>query len=84
VGVAEFDGSIYNPEGISPKELFEYKRRSTTKGVKGYPGSKSFEDEEAIYQSWYFFSYVVISSFPQPSRNLLMLTMPLDSKQNLS
>jgi glutamate dehydrogenase (NAD(P)+) len=53
VGVAEFDGSIYNPEGISPQQLNDYKKRSSTKGVKGYPGSKSFDDESAIYQNWY-------------------------------
>lgn len=71
VGVAEFDGSIYNPEGISPQELFEYKRRSVTKGVKGYPGSKSYENDEAIYQEAYFRSYVEISSFRLHLRNRL-------------
>lgn len=52
VGVAEFDGSIYNPEGISPKELQQFKNLSKNKGVKGYPGCKSFDDEAAIYQKW--------------------------------
>jgi glutamate dehydrogenase (NAD(P)+) len=49
VGVAEIDGSIYNPEGINPGELMSYKRLK--KGVKGFPGAtKYFEDEAAIYQ----------------------------------
>ncbi len=40
--MAEFDGSIYNPEGINPKDLLNYKSQSKTKGVKGFPGSKYF------------------------------------------
>lgn len=53
IGVAQFDGSIYNPEGINPDDLQQYKSRSTTKGVKNYAGAKSFDTEEAIYQQAY-------------------------------
>ena len=49
VGVAEFDGSIYNEDGIHPDELFEHKMKS--KGVKDFPGAKYFENEDAIYQN---------------------------------
>ena len=49
IGVAEFDGSIYDESGINPLDLNQYKQRSKTKGVRGYPGAKSFEDESAIY-----------------------------------
>ena len=49
IGVAEFDGSIYDKEGINPNDLDLYKKRSKTKGVKGYPGAKNFDDESAIY-----------------------------------
>lgn len=49
MGVAEWDGSIYNPEGIDPDDLFNYKKNR--KGIKGYPkGGKYFEDEGAIYE----------------------------------
>ena len=52
IGVAEFDGSIYNPEGIHPKDLLNHKSQSKTKGVKYFPGSKYYEDESAIYEKW--------------------------------
>ena len=35
IGVAEFDGSIYDENGINPKDLNSYKMRSKTKGVRG-------------------------------------------------
>jgi glutamate dehydrogenase (NAD(P)+) len=53
IGVAEYDGSIYNPEGINPNDLNTFKTQSKTKGVKGFPGSKQFADESAIYEQWY-------------------------------
>lgn len=28
VGVAEFDGSIYNPDGINPDDLFKWKEKN--------------------------------------------------------
>lgn len=49
VGVAEWDGSIFEPNGIDPDELNNYK--TTKKGIKGFPkASQFFEDESAIYQ----------------------------------
>lgn len=36
VGVAEFDGSIYNEEGIDPDSLNDYKKSKGT--IKGFPG----------------------------------------------
>lgn len=35
VGIAEQDGSIYDPNGIDPEDLHAYK--TTKKGIKGYP-----------------------------------------------
>lgn len=55
IGVAEFDGSILDENGINPVDLHQYKLRSKTKGVYGYPGAKSFEDESAIYEQCDFF-----------------------------
>lgn len=40
VGVAEFDGSIYNEEGIDPEKLNDYKTQN--KGVANFPGCKTF------------------------------------------
>jgi glutamate dehydrogenase (NAD(P)+) len=37
IGVAEYDGSIYNPEGIDYIEL--KKHIDIHKGVKGFPGA---------------------------------------------
>lgn len=49
VGVAEWDGSIYNPEGIDPEDLNNYK--NSKKGIKGYPKAADyFEDEAAIFK----------------------------------
>ena len=48
VGVAEFDGSIYNEDGIDPDQLLEHKMKH--RGIKNFPGCKYYENEEAIYQ----------------------------------
>lgn len=48
VGVSEFDGSIYNPDGIDPEELIKFK--TTKKGIAGFPGAGTYyKDESAIY-----------------------------------
>jgi glutamate dehydrogenase (NAD(P)+) len=52
IGVAEYDGSIYNAEGINPNDLLTFKSQSKSKGVKGFPGSRQFDDEAAIYEAW--------------------------------
>ncbi|CAL8303237.1 unnamed protein product [Lota lota] len=41
VGVGEIDGSIYNPEGIDPKQLEDYKLQHGT--IVGFPGAKPYE-----------------------------------------
>nr|XP_032825332.1 glutamate dehydrogenase, mitochondrial-like [Petromyzon marinus] len=41
VGVGEIDGSIYNPDGIDPKALEEYKLQQGT--IVGFPGAKPYE-----------------------------------------
>lgn len=43
VGVAEFDGSIYCQDGISPDALFHYKNQNKG-GIKNFPGATYFED----------------------------------------
>ena len=60
IGVAEIDGSIYNPNGINYQELSDYIKAN--KGVKGFPGAEYFETEEAIYKPWYEINYTAIFS----------------------
>lgn len=43
MGVAEFDGSIYNEDGIDPDKLNQFKIKN--KGVTNYPGCKVFPGE---------------------------------------
>lgn len=41
VGIAEIDGSIWNPNGMDPKELEEYKLQHGT--IVGFPNSQPYE-----------------------------------------
>jgi len=48
IGVVEYNGSIYNPEGIDPEKLLEYKNSKGT--IYGFPGCESFQDDSAFYK----------------------------------
>jgi len=48
VGIAEWDGSIYNPEGIDPKALEEYKIEHGT--IVGFPDARPYEGESLLYE----------------------------------
>ncbi|XP_002741170.1 glutamate dehydrogenase 1, mitochondrial-like [Saccoglossus kowalevskii] len=41
IGIAEIDGSIFNPAGIDPKELENYKIDNGT--IVGFPGAESYD-----------------------------------------
>lgn len=78
IGVAEADGSFTCEDGINPDSLWKYKREK--KGTKGYLhaaglNGKEFINEEAIYEPWYLFRYLAISSFPLPSNSPSTSTM---------
>ncbi|XP_023169219.1 glutamate dehydrogenase, mitochondrial isoform X1 [Drosophila hydei] len=48
IGVIEHDGTLYNPEGIDPKQLEDYKNEHGT--VVGYPNAKPYEGENLMFE----------------------------------
>lgn len=48
IGVIERDASIYNPQGIDPKALEDYRIDNGT--IKGYPGAKPYEGDNLMYE----------------------------------
>jgi glutamate dehydrogenase (NAD(P)+) len=49
IGVVEWDGSIYNPDGISPIELETYKK--THKTINGFPkATEHYKDDTVMYK----------------------------------
>jgi len=49
VGVKEYNGSIFNPEGIDPKDLEEYKIENGG-SIVGYPGAAPYEGENLLFE----------------------------------
>jgi glutamate dehydrogenase (NAD(P)+) len=49
VGVAEFNGSIYNSKGFNPDDLLEYKKHHKGSLINYPLIEKQWDDEEAIY-----------------------------------
>ncbi|KAH8420750.1 hypothetical protein KR222_003882 [Zaprionus bogoriensis] len=48
IGVIEHDGTLYNPEGIDPKLLEDYKNEHGT--IVGYPNAKPYEGENLMFE----------------------------------
>ncbi|XP_030752630.1 glutamate dehydrogenase, mitochondrial-like isoform X1 [Sitophilus oryzae] len=48
IGVVEYDGSIYNPEGISPKDLEEWRVNNGT--VVGFPGAQKYDGDLLFHE----------------------------------
>ncbi|KAF7268815.1 hypothetical protein GWI33_018162 [Rhynchophorus ferrugineus] len=48
IGVIEYDGSIYNPQGISPKELEEWRVNNGT--INGFPGAEKYDGDLLFHE----------------------------------
>jgi len=48
VGIAEWNGSIYNPDGIDPKALEDYLLENGT--IVGFPGAEPYTGENIMYE----------------------------------
>jgi len=46
VAISDSQGGIYNPDGLNPEDVLEFKAKNKT--VKGYPGSKEITNEELL------------------------------------
>lgn len=49
IGVAEWDGSIYNEAGIDPEVLIKHKKANKG-GVQGFEGAEYIKDDSVIYR----------------------------------
>jgi len=49
IGVAEYDGSIFNPEGIDPQALEVYKLEHGT--IVGFPGAEPYTGEDLLFEN---------------------------------
>lgn len=49
IGIMEVDGSIYNPNGIDPRDLEDWKLNNGT--ILGFPGAEEYKGESLLYET---------------------------------
>lgn len=48
IGIKEYNGSIFNPKGIDPRELEDYVLEKGT--INGFPGAEAYTGEDLLYE----------------------------------
>jgi glutamate dehydrogenase (NAD(P)+) len=48
VGIAEYNGGLYNPHGIDIDALLEYRDRNANRGIVGFPGAEAANSKELL------------------------------------
>ncbi|KAI1293721.1 Glutamate dehydrogenase, mitochondrial [Halotydeus destructor] len=48
IGIVEYDGSIYNKNGIDPREMEDYRLNNGT--IVGFPGAEAYKGENLMYE----------------------------------
>jgi len=48
VGVLEYEGSLYNPNGISPEALRDYMNGNADDHISGFTGAKFLENDGVL------------------------------------
>jgi len=48
IGIAEYNGGLFNPKGIDIDALLQYRDRNTNKGIVGFPGAEPADPKELL------------------------------------
>lgn len=48
IGIQEVDGAIFNPNGIDPKEIEDWKIANGT--IMGFPGAETYQGENILFE----------------------------------
>ncbi len=48
VGIAEYNGGLYNPHGIDIDAILEYRDRNNNRGIVGFPGAEAADPGELL------------------------------------
>jgi glutamate dehydrogenase (NAD(P)+) len=48
IGIAEYNGGLYNPKGINIDALLEYRDRNANRGIVGFEGAEAADSKELL------------------------------------
>jgi len=48
IGIAEYNGGLFNSKGIDIDALLQYRDRNTNKGIVGFPGAEAADPKELL------------------------------------